>query len=247
MTEPTEFTGLRLLTEWTSNIKPSPARLFLLTPPPSPLSLPLSVNFPTPLVFLHNLDPERQVSSSYSIVTPSSVGIMEQSLKQGVKGKVTPVESIASKHSLKDTSSASIPIYSRAVMPYSGLSRAPFFERSNITDFFESYSRMCTDYQVNKQEKIKQLFWYCKLFTGKYIETLISSSRTSWVALCKVLREEYNDQDLNQQMNSRRFLEIYKTNSRSDTADVLQYCRHFSTISRNLVSKGKLDLFTQSR
>ena len=48
-------------------------------------------------------------------------------------------------------------------------------------------------------------------------------------------------------MNSRRFLEIYKSKSRSETADVLQYCRQFSAISRNLVAKGKLDTFTQSR
>ena len=172
---------------------------------------------------------------------------MEQSSKQGVKGKVTPVESISSKDSLKDPSSASIPMYSRAVMPYPGSPGAPFFKGSNITDFLESYSRMCTDYQVDEQEKIKRLSWYCELFTGKYIETLISSSRTSWAAIRKVLREEYKDQDLNQQMNSICFLEIYKTKSRFDTADVLQYCRQFSAISRYLISKRKLDSFTQFR
>ncbi len=106
---------------------------------------------------------------------------------------------------------------------------------------------MSTDYQVGKQENIKRLYWYCELFTGKYIETLISSSGISWAALCKVLRKEYKDQDLNQQVNSRRFLEIYKSNSRSDTAHVLQYCRQLCAISQNLVAKGKLDLFTQSR
>ena len=168
---------------------------------------------------------------------------MEPSSKQGGKGKVTPTESVSS----KDPSSASIPMYSRAVMPYPGSPGAPYFEGSNITDFLDSYSRMCTDYQVDEQEKIKRLSWYCELFTGKYIETLISSSGTSWAALRKALREEYKDQDLNQQMNSRRFLEIYKSKSRSETADVLQYCRQFSAISRNLVAKGKLDTFTQSR
>ncbi len=42
-------------------------------------------------------------------------------------------------------------------------------------------------------------------------------------------------------------MELYKSKSRSETADVLQYCRQFSTNSRNLVAKGKLDTFTQSR
>ena len=145
LTEPTELTGLRLPTDWTFNIKPSPAKLFPLTLPPSPLSLPPSVNFPPPLVSSYNLDPERKVSSSYSTVNPSFVGTMEKSSKQGIKGKVTPVESISSKNSLKDLSSASISIYSRAVMPYPGSPEALFFEESNITNFLESYSRMYID------------------------------------------------------------------------------------------------------
>ena len=250
----TESTELRLPTDCPFHIKPLPTKSFPLTPPPSPvsLSLPSSVNFPLPLVPSHNpscphFDPEREVSSRLPIVTPSSVDKMESSSKQGGKGKVTPTESVSSKDSSKDPSSASIPMYSRAVMPYPGSPGAPFFEGTNITDFLDSYSRMCTDYQVDEQEKIKRLSWYCELFTGKYIETLISSSGTSLATLRKALREEYKDQDLNQQMNSRRFLEVYKSKSRSDTADVLQYCRQFSAISRNLVAKGKLDTFTQSR
>ena len=172
---------------------------------------------------------------------------MEPSSKQGGKGKVTPTESVSSKDYLKDPSSASIPMYSRDVMPYPGSPGAPYFDGSNITDFLDSHSRMCTDYQVDEQEKVKRLSWNCELFTSKYIETLISSSETSWAALRKALREENKDHDLNQQMNSRRFLEIYKSKSRSETADVLQYCRQFPAISRNLVTKGKLDAFTQPR
>lgn len=60
------------------------------------------------------------------------------------------------------------------------------------------------------------------------------------MSLREALREEYKGQDVNQQMYSRRFLEIYKTKYRSNTADVLRYCRQFSAISRNLVAKGKL-------
>ena len=47
-------------------------------------------------------------------------------------------------------------------------------------------------------------------------------------------------------MNLKCFLEIYKSKSRSKTADVLQYCRQFSAICQNLVVKGKLDTFTLS-
>lgn len=48
-------------------------------------------------------------------------------------------------------------------------------------------------------------------------------------------------------MNSRRFLETYEAKSRADTSDVPQNCKQFSAISQNLVAKGKLDSFTQSR
>lgn len=114
-------------------------------------------------------------------------------MKQGRKEKVTPTESVFSKDSLKNPFSTSIPIYSRAVMPYQGSLGAPYFERSNITDFFDSYSHMCTDYQIDKQEEIKQLSWYCELFTSKYIKILISFLGTSWAALRKALCKEYKD------------------------------------------------------
>ena len=148
---------------------------------------------------------------------------------------------------MKDSPSTSISINSRAFMPYLGSPGAPFFDASNITNFFESYNRICTDSKFEEQEKINWLYCYCELFTGKYIETLISLFGTCLAALRKVLREEYKDQGLNQQMNSKRFLEIYKSKSRSDTADVLQYGRQFFTIFQNLVTKGKLNSFIQSR
>ncbi len=183
-TESTKLTGLRLPTDCFSNIKLLPAKFFPLTTPLLPLSLTLPIHLfirPVPSCnhsCLH-FDPKRKVSLCHSTITFLSVGTVEQFSKQRVKGKVTPVESISAKDSLKDSSSTSITIYSRAVIPYSGSLKALFFERPNIIDFFESYNRMCTDYQVDKQGKIKRLSLYCGLFTGKYIETLISSSRTS--------------------------------------------------------------------
>lgn len=105
-------------------------------------------------------------------------------------------------------------------MPCPSASENPFFEGSNVNNFLNQYSQMCTDYRVETQEKIKRLLWYYEMFTGKYVETLISSSKISWATLWKVLWEEYKDQDLNQQMNSRQFLETYKNKSRADTLDI---------------------------
>ncbi len=154
----------------------------------------------------------------------------------------TPAGSGLSKRNLP----ASTPIYSNAVIPYLGALGTPFVKGLNVTDFLDRNSRICTDYRVNDQEKIKRLFWYCEMFTGKYIETLISSCRTSWVALWKILRVKYKLQHLNHRINSRRFLERYKDKTRFNTSDILQYCPQFSAISQNLVGKGKLDFFSQS-
>ena len=93
-TESTESTELRRSTDCFPNIKPLPEKSFPFTPPPSPLSLALSlfstVNFPTPLVSSHNLscphlDPERKISPRLPIITPSSIDKMESSSKQGEK------------------------------------------------------------------------------------------------------------------------------------------------------------------
>lgn len=66
-------------------------------------------------------------------------------------------------------------------MLYSSFPEAPYFEGSNITNFFDSYSQMCTEYLVDKCKKIMWLSWYCELFIGKFIGTLIRSLITSWL------------------------------------------------------------------
>lgn len=91
---------------------------------------------------------------------------------------------------------------------------------------------------------MRRLSWYYKRFTRNNVEILISSSETSWAALQKIFQKEYKDQDFNQQMNSKQFLETYKDKSRSDTLNVLLYYEQFLAISQNLVAKSKLDSFT---
>ena len=248
----TDNSRLNLTTDCDKPSDLRPISYTLLTPPSSPIPAPLSIPNSPSISCTCLISPSSLTSQLSSDVRTSdctkdstnTAGTMVESSMDNTEGSTpTPSNSNASKESMP----ASIPVYSHAVMPYPGAPETPFFEGSNVTDFLDRYSQMCTDYRVDEQEKIKRLSWYCEIFTGKYVETLISSSGTFWAALRKVLREEYKDQDLNQQMNSRRFLETYKDKSRADTSDVLQYCRQFSAISQNLVAKGKLDSFTQSR
>lgn len=87
LTEPTELTKLRLPTDWISNQKILTTKSFPLTPLPSPLLLFPFNNFFATLVSSYNpfclgLDSKSKVDSCYSL---SSIGTMEQSMKQGVE------------------------------------------------------------------------------------------------------------------------------------------------------------------
>lgn len=101
---------------------------------------------------------------------------------------------------------------------------------------------MCTDFRVEEKERIRRLPLYCEMFIGKCIESVIRPSGITWTAIRKALPSQYKDRDLNQQIYSRRFLESYKDNVRSDSSDI-HYCDQFACISENLVAKTSIDTF----
>ena len=69
--------------------------------------------------------------------------------------------------------------------------------------------------------------------------------RADWAVFRSKLRREYKDNDLDQLMNSREFLEALKKKPRSEDDDLLHYCQLFASISRDLVLRRRLDLYTQ--
>ena len=95
------------------------------------------------------------------------------------------------------------------IIPYPGVPGAPFFDGQNITNFLDRYSQLCSDYGLSESEKIHRLPWYCELLVGKYAKILISGA-ADWATVRSVLRKEYKDDDLDQLMNSREFLEAIK-------------------------------------
>lgn len=62
-----------------------------------------------------------------------------------------------------------------------------------------------------------------------------------------IFRREYKDNDLDQVMNSREFLEALKKKSRSENDDLLQYSQLLASISRDLLLRTRLDLYTRYR
>ena len=129
------------------------------------------------------------------------------------------------------------------VMPYPGAPAAPFFDGQNITHFLDLYDQLCSDYRLSESEKIYRLPWYCEFFIGRYIRILIKDA--DWTAAREILRREYKDNDLDQLMNSREFLEALKKKPCSEDDDLIQYCYMFASISKDLVSRKRLDLYTQ--
>ena len=98
--------------------------------------------------------------------------------------------------------------YFPIVMPYPGTPGAPFFDGQNITHFLDLYNQLCSDYRLSESEKINRLPWYCEFFTGNYIKILIKGA--DWAAVRTILRREYKENDLDQRINSREFLEALK-------------------------------------
>lgn len=73
----------------------------------------------------------------------------------------------------------------------------------------------------------------------------ITIKGADWAAARSILRIEYKDNDLDQLMNPREFLEAPKIKSCSEEDDLLQYCQFFATISRDLLLRRRLDLYTR--
>ncbi len=133
--------------------------------------------------------------------------------------------------------------YVPMVIPYPGAPGAPMFDGKNITHFLHLYDQLCSDYRLSESEKIYRLPWYCEFFIGRYIRILIKGA--DWTAARSILRKEYKDNDLDQLMSSREFLEALKKKARSEDDDHMHYCQLFASIYRDLILRKRLDLYSQ--
>ncbi len=141
-------------------------------------------------------------------------------------------------------SSSSPPLaYVPMVIPYPGAPGAPKFDGQDITHFLDLYDQLCSDYRLSESEKINRLPSYCEFFIRNYVKILIKGA--DWAAVRAILRREYKENDLDQLMYSREFLEALKKKACSEDDNLMHYCRLFASISRDLVSRKRLDLYTQ--
>ena len=133
------------------------------------------------------------------------------------------------------------------LMPYPGASNSPFFEGANVSKFLERFENMCNDYQMAASKKIRCLPWYCEMFTACHIRSVIGFLGLDWTNICTNLKKEYKNRDIAQQISSCAYLEIFKDKPRTKNAEVLQFYRNYSKISKELQEKEKLDKYTQLR
>ncbi len=131
-------------------------------------------------------------------------------------------------------------------MPYPGALGSPFFEEGNVSNILDRYENMCDNYQMSTSEKIRRLLWYCKMFTARYVRSVIGFSEHDWGKICTNLKKKYKDRDITQQICSFAYLEAFKDKPKTENTKVLQFCRDYSEISNELLGKGKLDKYTSS-
>jgi hypothetical protein len=126
------------------------------------------------------------------------------------------------------------------IMLASKIFEAFFFDDYNITKFLDRYANLCLNYDLEEREKIRRLFRYCDFINEQYVQTMINANVFEWKDFCKTLCRNYKDKDLNQQLHSLNYLEIFKNKMRTFLNEISQYCRQYTIISEKLIKTKKL-------
>ncbi|KAI4196166.1 MAG: hypothetical protein LQ350_006714 [Teloschistes chrysophthalmus] len=133
-------------------------------------------------------------------------------------------------------------------MPLPGTQGVPFFNGQNATEFFSRFEDLCDDYRQSIAERFRRLPRYCETAHADTIKSLPEyEDKNDWEKLKKAVLKEYLDHDTEQQLHSRRFLEVYKSKPRSTIEETRDFCRFFKTASMRLKQKNQLDSFTRAQ
>ncbi len=120
------------------------------------------------------------------------------------------------------------------------ISETLFFDEYNITEFLDRYANLCQNYDLEKREKIRRLFRYCDLINEQYVRVVVNANVFDWKELCKTLCKNYKNKNLNQQLHSLKYLEVFKNKMRTSLKEISQYCRQYTIISEKLIKTKKL-------
>jgi hypothetical protein len=129
-------------------------------------------------------------------------------------------------------------------MPLPGTLGSPIFKGANITEFLECYEDLCSDYHVSAEDKVKRLPRYCVQPIAENIRFLKEWRNRDYIALKKVLLDDYRKDDIYQLLCSVHFLESYKNVLRTEEDNILDYCRKFDWIAEHCIEKGVVSQYT---
>jgi hypothetical protein len=115
-----------------------------------------------------------------------------------------------------------------------------FFDDYNITKFLNRYVDLCQNYDLEKRKKIHCLFRYCDFINEQYMRVVVNANVFNWKEFCKILCKDYKNKDLNQQLHSLEYLEVFKDKVRTSLKEISQYCRQYTIISEKLIKTRKL-------
>ena len=129
-------------------------------------------------------------------------------------------------------------------MPPPGTPGSPMFEDANVTEFLERYEDLCSDYHVSDKDKLARLPRYAIQPIRETIKSLKEWKEQDYAALRKALLAEYKENDIRQLLYSVPFLESYKSITRTEKDDILDYCRKFDRIAQHCIDKKVLTEYT---
>ncbi len=125
------------------------------------------------------------------------------------------------------------------IMSASRISKTFFFDEYNITKFLNRYANLCQNYDLEERKKIRRLSRYCDLINEQYMRAMINANVFEWKKFCRTLCKDYKNKDLNQQLHSLKYLEIFKNKMRTFLKKISQYCRQYIVISEKLIKTKK--------
>ncbi len=126
------------------------------------------------------------------------------------------------------------------IMSTSKTSKASFFDEYNVIEFLDRYVDLCQNYDLEEEEKIRRLLRYCDLINEQYVRVVVNANVFDWKKFCKILCRDYKNKNLNQQLHSLKYLEVFKNKMRTFLKEISQYCRQYTIISEKLIKTKKL-------
>jgi hypothetical protein len=71
------------------------------------------------------------------------------------------------------------------------------------------------------------------------VQKMINANVFKWKEFCKIFCKDYKNKNLNQQLHSLNYLEIFKNKMRTFLNEISQYCRQYTIIFEKLIKTKK--------